>query len=75
MKYLLFKSNTSFPIFSPSTGVFPRDLRKKEKFLKHITGEATCVSLVLEFPVKSMRKSAFCEINVIGLAEAKIQDE
>ncbi|KAI9544136.1 hypothetical protein NQZ68_005186 [Dissostichus eleginoides] len=36
-----------------TVGVFPRDLRKKEKFLKHITGEATFVSLVLECPVKT----------------------
>ena len=38
--FYIFTPNTSLPSLLP-TVTFPRDMRKKEKFLKHITGEAS----------------------------------
>lgn len=38
--FYIFTANTSLPSLLP-TVTFPRDMRKKEKFLKHITGEAS----------------------------------
>lgn len=39
--------HSDFPILPFSTVVFPRDVRKKEKFLKHITGKASLQTVLL----------------------------